>query len=80
MGFNMGWVHLKCTTFNNADYERLSISSDGWFCAKCLIDMFPFNVIDDEVDYLNWIFYISKGKNIDTCHIKNSQQLKLFLN
>ena len=75
---HMGWVHLKCTTFSNADYERLSISSDGWFCAKCPIDMFPFNVIDDDVDYLNCIFNIIKGKTIYTCHIKNAQQLKLL--
>ena len=54
----MGWMHLKCTTFNNVDYERLSISSDDWFCTKCLIDMFSFNLIDVDVDYLNCIFNI----------------------
>ena len=38
-----------------------------------------FNVIDDDVDYLNCIFNIIKGKNtIDTCHIKNTLHLKLF--
>ena len=41
------------------------------------VDMFPFNVIDD-ADYLNCIFNIIKGNTIDTCHIKNAQQLKLF--
>ena len=40
--------------------------------------MFSFNVIDDEVDYVNFIFNMIKGNTIDTCHIKNAQQLKLF--
>ena len=40
--------------------------------------MFSFNVIDDDVDYLNCMFNIMKGNTINTCHIKNAQQLKLF--
>ena len=31
---HMDWMHLKCTTFNDSDYERLSISSDDWFSTK----------------------------------------------
>ena len=58
--------------------KRLSISSNDCFCTKCLIDMFPLNVIDDDVDSLNCIFNIIKGNTIDTWHIKNAQQLKLF--
>ena len=40
--------------------------------------MFHFNVLDDDVDYLNCIFNMIKGNTINPCHIKNAHKLKLF--
>ena len=43
---------LKCTPFNNNEYDILADSLEDWFCNFCLTTTFPFNHIDDDTDFL----------------------------
>ena len=74
------WSHLNCTHLSKADYGVLSNSSDSWFCTPCLSDMFPFNSIQDDVDYLSSLYNFTKCNTLNINRIKNAQQLHLTAN
>lgn len=45
-------IHLKCTVLSNNDYSTFCASSDPWYCPPCLMNIFPFNYIEDDSDFL----------------------------
>ena len=55
------WVHLRCTSLDVANYNRLSESADDWYCHNCLAKLFPFNWIDDDLEYFNCMKYMSSS-------------------
>jgi hypothetical protein len=67
------WVHLKCTIFNNDDYKHAT----DWFCTFCLSDIFPFNSIVDDLDFLCCLFMFTNSNKINSELIKSSDQLQL---
>ena len=44
--------HLKCVTLNKDEQNILLTNKAIWICLKCNIDIFPFNNIDEDVDFL----------------------------
>ena len=65
------WSHLNCTHLSKADYGVLSNISDPWFFPPCLSDMFPFNSIQDDVDYLSSLYNFTKCNTLNINIIKN---------
>ena len=72
------WCHLSCTSLSILDYNNLANSSDDWFCHNCLMSIFPFNRLDDEVDYANTIFNLSHSQSFTVDYIRNSDQLTIL--
>jgi hypothetical protein len=71
------WTHLRCTALNNTDFALLSNNADTWFCPKCLRNLFAFNSIDDDFDFLACLFNLNSSNKINADLIKSSQQLHL---
>lgn len=46
------WIHLKCTELSRVDYISLDGSPNEWFCSPCLQNLFPFNQIDDDIEFV----------------------------
>jgi hypothetical protein len=69
------WVHLKCTVLTRPDYEVLSVKNDDWYCSTCLGATFPFNNIEDDLEFKNIIFNLTKGNSLHSDVLKNNQQL-----
>ena len=36
------WIHIKCNGLSANEYASLQISSEVWFCTKCVSDNLPF--------------------------------------
>ena len=51
-----GLIHLKCTSLNKYDYNEFNGSTEDQYCSLCLNDIFPFNTIDDNLEFKNCIF------------------------
>ena len=45
------WIHLKCTSLNKSDINELCVSTEDCYCPLCLNDIFPFNTIDDDLEW-----------------------------
>ena len=71
------WVHLSCTSLSISDYKLIADSSDDWYCHKCTQNCFPFNSIDDDIQYQNCIYNLQKSDALNLDWIKNSNQLNL---
>ena len=41
------WGHLRCTKFSYNEYNRLSNDSADWYCHLCIMDIFPFNKLEE---------------------------------
>ena len=50
------WIHLKCTALTQNDYMALSSCADDWYCSRCFSMVFPYNLFDDEEDFLSSLF------------------------
>ena len=44
--------HLKCITLNKDEQNNLVANKENWICMKCNIDIFPFNNLEDDVDFV----------------------------
>jgi hypothetical protein len=45
------WYHIKCIDLPIDEYQRLSTSSESWYCANCILPIFSnsfFNIEDVE--------------------------------
>jgi hypothetical protein len=46
------WVHLACTALNKHDYTLLSVDDSHYYCPRCVVEIFPFNYIDETAEFL----------------------------
>ena len=44
--------HLKCVTLNKDEQNILLTNKEIWICLKCNTDIFPFNNIEEDVEFL----------------------------
>ena len=67
--------HIDCLPLTRADL--VNINKDQWTCVNCLSDIFPFNHVDDENDYLTYLseLWFSQGVDFETL---NNRVLSLF--
>ena len=47
--------NLQCITLSTEYIDLLAINQHIWCCSHCLRDMFPFNQIEDDTDYISAI-------------------------
>ena len=41
--FCNSWVHLKCSSLTNTEYDHLKQCSKPWLCVKCISESLPFH-------------------------------------
>lgn len=61
------WVHQRCAKLSNVEYGQLSTNTDPWFCSPCLENIFPFNKLTQESDFILFTSN-SSGRCIDYQH------------
>ena len=71
------WTHLQCSELDETEYLRLSTLGEPWYCKVCLECMFPFNCIEDDVQYKCYLYNLSHFDKPSTAIIKNAEQLKV---
>ena len=71
------WLHLQCSELDETEYLRLSALREPWYCKVCLEGMFPFNCIDNNVQYKCCLYNLSHFDKPSTETIKNAEQLKV---
>ena len=45
--------HIKCVTLSPECIQHLEENHTNWFCLTCTTDIFPFNKIEDDLDFLS---------------------------
>ena len=45
------YYHLKCITVCSEYLKDLSSAVNDWFCTKCITDLFPYNHLENDVEY-----------------------------
>jgi hypothetical protein len=71
------WVHLKCTLLDNDEYLRISDLTDDWYCLKCTLDIFPFNNIQDDIEFTDCLYCYNRFNSVSASVIKNSAQFRI---
>lgn len=67
------WAHKNCVTLNLDEFNYLKDSGYDWFCKKCLIDMFPYNNIENKDDFQIAVNLKNMPVNINTECLKTLQ-------
>ena len=73
----LNWTHLKCTKLSNNDLISLTNNNERWFCSTCFSNIFPFNALVDDFDYLTCLYNFSHCNKSNSNLIKNFHQLCL---
>jgi hypothetical protein len=54
-----------------------TLAHDIWYCEDCLCNIFPFNNIENDIEFKNCIFTYSHCNNVNADIIHNTSQLQL---
>ena len=44
--------HLKCISLDPKIIEDIEQNQSTWYCSHCLMDSFPFNNLEDDIDFM----------------------------
>ena len=47
------WIHIKCNSITNSEYDKLKDSNSPWYCIKCVNETTPFSSMSNEELFLN---------------------------
>ena len=67
--------HVKCITLEPDHITWLQANENSWFCSKCLADCFPFNGIDDDIEFKTAINQLSESDGKSLCYLSD----KIFM-
>ena len=73
-------VHIRCIPFDKAEYQDVVKRNHGWSCTQCNDELFPFNNIDDEYEFVKALYEFINGSNIDLTVLKEKVFNPLLLN
>ena len=45
--------HIKCVTLSPEGIQQIEENYTNWFCQTCTTEIFPFNKIEDDLDFLS---------------------------
>jgi hypothetical protein len=74
------WVHLSCTNLNIADYVYLSDDDVDLYCTKCTNELFPFNHIDDDEEFINTLHSFCREFPSFNGFVPSKQQFSILNN
>ena len=74
------WVHLACTSLDVKTYNTLSETDEDWYCHSCLATTFPFNSIDDDLEYFNSLHNFNFSNRINLATFNNPNMLNIINN
>ena len=47
------YYHMKCDSLEKSEQDDINNNTENWLCSICLADIFPFNQIEDENEFIN---------------------------
>ena len=47
------YYHMKCISLEKSEQDDINDNTENWLCSNCLADIFPFNQIEDENEFIN---------------------------
>ena len=47
--------HLKCIALSTEHAEYIKVNIDTWFCENCNSSLFPFNHVENEIDFRSYV-------------------------
>ena len=47
--------HLKCITLSTEHAKYIKVNIDTWFCENCNASLFPFNHVENEIDFRSYV-------------------------
>ena len=72
----LNYYHLKCITVCSKYLNDLSnIKKTDLFCGKCITELFPYNLLENDVDFITTIFNVSESTGKSLCYLSE----KLFV-
>ena len=69
------YYHLKCITVCSEYLKDLSSAVNDWFCTKCITDLFPYNHLENDVDFILASNDVSESTGKSLCYLSE----KLFV-
>ena len=48
-------LSLKCISIIPEDLEYIELHRNDWYCSCCLVDLFPFNNLENKTDFMSAI-------------------------
>jgi hypothetical protein len=74
------WVHLACTALNKHDYTLLSVDDSHYYCPRCVVEIFPFNYVDETAEFLNILHIFVNDFPIFSRFMPNLHQFSILNN
>ena len=71
--------HLKCISLSSEDINYIKNNQQTWFCSLCITERFPFNHIEDDVEFVSTIEDITVSGN-SVCYISEKVFIPFELN
>ena len=66
-------LSLKCLSIVPDDIEYIELHRNDWYCSYCLVDLFPFNNLENETEFMSVINYSSGSLRYlsekNSCHL-----------
>ena len=75
----LGKYHLNCISLSNENISYIQDNEQTWFCSMCITEIFPFNNIEDEVDFLANIDASTLPRN-SMCYLSDKVFIPFELN
>ena len=70
---------LNCISLSNENISYIQDNEQTWFCSMCITEIFPFNNIEDEVDFLANIDASTLPRN-SMCYLSDKVFIPFELN
>ena len=75
----LGKYHLNCISLSNENISYIQDNLQTWFCSMCITEIFPFNNIEDEVEFVANIEASTLPKN-SMCYLSDKVFIPFELN
>ena len=66
-----GNYHIQCIPLTQAEFNDLCIHEYDWYCVKCNGEIFPCNFVEDDNEFIEFVYSIYNDNYLDFERISN---------
>ena len=63
--------HYKCIPLTRREFEYMIIYAGDWYCTYCNEEIFPYNCIDNDSEFMETLFAMYSDNTLDFEYIEN---------